>query len=253
MFLRLVQAKIKPEDAPRLGDAYREGIMPALERTKGCLFAGLAQNTHRPEDVISLTLWATRGDAAAYEKSGKFMELLAIARPFFSESSEWRLHLTDDLRLEYGPVPNEPVVVSFDDVPAVTAPPIPESKTSDYFVRIVFMTVHPGRRAEFVRLYMTQVVPGLQAVRGCRFMQLAQSMENADEFISFTVWDSRRDAEAYEESGQFTRLRDHLRPTLSSLYQWKMDQEAGGGAHAHTSEDTTVRAYQFLVGKPFKK
>jgi len=253
MFLRLVQAKIRPEDASRLGDAYVQGIMPALERTKGCLFAGLAQSARQPEDVISLTLWTSRDDAAAYEKSGKFMELLSIARPFFSDSSEWRLHLTDDLRLEYGPVPTEPVVVSFDDVPSHEPPPLPESKSSEYFVRIVFMVVHPGRRTEFVRLYLTQVVPALKAVPGCRFMQLAQSMENADEFISFTVWDSRRDAERYEESGQFTKLRDFLRPTLSSLYQWKMDQETGRGALAHTSEDTTVRAYQFLVGKPFRK
>lgn len=253
MFLRLVQAKIKLEDSSRLGDAYRQGVMPALERTKGCLFAGLAQSTRQPDEVISLTLWTSREDAAAYEKSGKFMELLSIVRPFFSDSSEWRLHLTDDLRLEYGPVPTEPVVVSYDDVPATTTPPLPESESSEYFVRIVFMVVHPGRRAEFVRLYMTQVVPGLKAVRGCRFMQLAQSMQNADEFISFTVWDSGRDAEVYEESGQFAKLRDHLRPTLSSLYQWKMDQESERGRLAHTSEDTTVRAYRFLVGKPFRK
>jgi heme-degrading monooxygenase HmoA len=253
MFLRLVQAKIKPENASRLSDAYLQGIMPALERTKGCLFAGLAQSTRQPEDVISLTLWTSREEAAAYEKSGKFMELLSIARPFFSDASEWRLHLTDDLRLEFGPVPHEPVVVTYDDVPAHKAPPIPESTSMEYFVRIVFMVVHPGRRAEFVRLYTSQVVPGLKAVRGCRFMQLAQSMENADEFISFTVWDSRRDAEAYEESGEFKRLRDFLRPTLSSLYQWKMDQETEQGVQAHTSEDTTVRAYQFLVGKPFRK
>ena len=253
MFLRLVQAKIKPEDASRLSDAYAQRIMPALERTKGCLFAGLAQSARQPEDIISLTLWTSREDASAYERSGKFMELLAIARPFFSESSEWRLHLTDDLRLEYGPVAHEPVVASYDDVPAHTSPEIPESKSSEYFVRIVFMVVHPGRRAEFVRLYTTQVVPGLQAVPGCRFMQLAQSMENADEFISFTVWDSRRDAEVYEESGQFAKLRGHLRPTLSSLYQWKMDQEIERGMQSHTSEDTTVRAYQFLVGKPFRK
>jgi len=253
MFLRLVQAKVRPEDAMRLGDAYLEGIMPALERTRGCLFAGLAQCTRRPEDVVSLTLWTSREDALAYERSGKFMELLSIARPFFSESSEWRLHLTEDLRLEYGPVPVEPVVAAYEDIPAHRSPSIPESKSTEYFIRIVSMVVHPGRRTEFVRLYMTQVVPGLNAVQGCRFMQLAQSVENADEFISFTVWDSRRDAEAYEQSGQFAKLRDFLRPTLSSLYQWKMDQEAGGRMRAHTSEDTTVRAYQFLVRKSFRK
>jgi heme-degrading monooxygenase HmoA len=253
MFLRLVQAKIRPEEAPRLAEAYDASIMPALERTRGCLFAGLAQSAHRPEDVISLTLWTSRDDAVAYERSGKFMELLAIARPFFSESSEWRLHLTDDLRLEYGPVPIEPVIATYDDVPAHQAPTIPEPKSQDYYIRIVSMVVHPGRRAEFVRLYMTHVVPGLKSIRGCRFMQLAQSMENADEFISFTVWDSRADAAAYEETGQFARLRDFLRPTLSSLYQWKIDQEAERGIHALTSEDTTVRAYQFLLGKTFKK
>jgi quinol monooxygenase YgiN len=65
MFLRLVQAKIKPENASRLSDAYLQGIMPALERTKGCLFAGLAQSTRQPEDVISLTLWTSREEAAA--------------------------------------------------------------------------------------------------------------------------------------------------------------------------------------------
>jgi len=253
MFLRLVQAKIRPEEASRLGDAYRQGIVPGLERTTGCLFAGLAQSSRQPEDVISLTLWTSREDATAYERSGKFMELLSIARPFFSDSSEWRLHLTEDLRLEYGPVPVEPTVFTYDDVPAHRSPPIPEPKSSEYFIRIVSMVVHPGRRSEFVRVYMSLIVPELKAVRGCRFMQLAQSMENPDEFISFTVWESRRDAERYEESGHFARLREFLRPTLSSLYQWKMDQEAERGTQAHTSEDTMVRAYTFLVGKSFRK
>jgi hypothetical protein len=32
-----------------------------------------------------------------------------------------------------------------------------------------------------------------------------------------------------------------------------MDQEAERGTQAHTSEDTMVRAYTFLVGKSFRK
>ena len=196
MFLRLVQAKVDPARSKEFGKVYAQEIIPALKGVKGCLYAGLWQSARSPEEMVSLTLWASQKYVDRYEKSGLYEKLLGKSRPFFLERDEWKLQLSEDLRLEYGPVNEDPVVKSYDDASkSRKAVPKPIHAVCPFF-RIVSMVAQPGRIEDFKGVYYNDVLPALREVPGCCYVQLAQSVRNPNEFISFTVWKSEGDAEA---------------------------------------------------------
>ena len=250
MFLRLVQMRVDPDRSSEFGAVYVEKIIPALARTRGCRYAALALNSRKKDFAVSLSLWDSRADAEAYEQSGLFSELVELSRPYFSESTSWQLRLSEDLRLEYGPVREEPTVQAY--LGTVEQGDVtPASKGSCGFLRIVSMLVQPGHEEEFTRLYRDRVLPELRGEPGCCSIQLAQSIADPLEFISFTIWERREAAERYESSGRFATLRGILRPTLSALYQWKVTQEGDPGLTTMTSEDMTVDAYVVLASQAF--
>jgi len=251
MFLRLVQAKVDPAKSQEFGKVYAEEIIPALQGAKGCLYAGLWQSVRSLEEMVSLTLWASQKYVDQYEQSGLYEKLLGKSRPFFLERDEWKLQLSEDLRLEYGPVTEDPVVKSYDDASkSRKAVPKPIHAVCPFF-RIVSMVAQPGRIDDFKGVYYNDVLPALREVPGCCYVQLAQSVRNPNEFISFTVWKSERDAEAYESSGMFAQLVGMLKPTLSALFQWKMEEGDDSGQHTATSEDLLVHGYRNVTGMAF--
>src|SRR5947209_19084279 len=101
MYMRFVQAKIKPERLAELRKQYDERVIPALQATKGCLYASLIRSEHHAGECVSMTLWEDRYHAEAYERSGVFAGLMQEAAPYLVDSSEWKIHLSDDLKLEY--------------------------------------------------------------------------------------------------------------------------------------------------------
>jgi len=251
MYLRLVQTRVNQKNLGDMRDRYANDIMPALRTTPGCLHAGLWQSVTQDEQVVSLTLWESKEHADAYERSGVFKKLLELARPLFAEVGEWKLQLSEDLRLEFGPERVEPEVLGYDQVP--DAAPDADGPLHDVcpFFRIVSMLVAPGKADEFRFLYSNEVVPILRRVPGCCHIQLAQSASDPLEFISFTVWKDRTSAEAYERSGLFSELRRKLAPALSALYQWKLEREEKAAAVA-TSDDSSVHAYRLVIGESFR-
>lgn len=251
MYLRLVQARVSADRLTEYQHHYEGDVLSALERTKGCLFAALARRAGSGDAAISLTLWEKREYAEEYERSGLFKSLLEKSRPFFSDPSSWELRLSEDLRLEYGPVPDEPVVTAYEGAIS-DDDPIAHPRLSCSFLRIVSMLIQPGKEADFEALYLTRVLPDLRSEPGCCSVQLARSIANPLEFISFTVWESREAAERYESSGRFATLRDRLRPALSSLYLWKMQQEADPALTTLTSDDVSVTRYAVLVARAFR-
>lgn len=250
MYLRLVQTLVDPNRAAEFSAIYTNKILPALARTPGCLYAALVLNTRKRDSAVSLSLWRSKGDADAYEKTGLYREFVDLSRPFFSDATTWKLRLSEDMRLEYGPVNEEPVVRTYVGVD--------EHGTSDSgvaascgFLRIVSMQVQAGQAEVFTRLYRDHVLAALRREPGCCSIQLAQSVSDPLEFISFTIWESRQAAECYETSGRFEGLRQILQPTLSTLYQWKLKQHSDPGVTTATSEDMSVEAYVVLTSRTF--
>lgn len=249
MYLRLVQARLKPDLIAEIKYHYEKEIIPALEKTGGCLYAGLVQNTHRKDEGISLTLWESESAANAYEQSGQFARLLNVLRPYFSDMSEWNLALSEDLRIEYAPVNNEPEVRSYVSALETDATIPPGTGYENLYLRVVSMNVHAGKIEEFRSLYRDHVLPVLRQYPGCMVVQLAQSVADRQQFISVTVWNTREAAQDYEQSGAFEKLKRILKPALTGLSQWSMDMESGGGGVAATDQDLEVQTYTIVTGR----
>jgi quinol monooxygenase YgiN len=250
MFMRLVQVRIRPENRADFLRLYEEVIMPNLQGTPGCLYAGVVQSTRRDDEGISLTIWDSPQHADAYEKSGAFQRMIGESKPFFSDSSEWRVQLTKNLQLEYAPVAQEPVVTSYAHATGA-GPPAP-GHASFLYLRMVSMRVQTEKTAEFKSIFENEVLPQLRSTAGCLYVYLVENVEQKDEWLSVSIWNSKEDADQYEQSGAFDRLRAKLESTFSSLFQWKAGLDRQLGKQAVTTEDVSVSGYTVVVGKSFQ-
>lgn len=249
MYMRMVHASIRPGVSGELRSYYEHTVIPAFAGVEGCLYAGLMNNTNRPDRYISLTFWRSQNDAHAYERSGLFQQLWDDMRPMLAETSEARVQLSEDLTLEIVPGEVEPEISAYS---VESAGREKADLDSSYCVRIVTLKVRPDALTEFKNLYLERIVPELRSARGCRQVLLSQSAAEPDTIASVTVWNSREEAEAYEHDGTFHRLLDMTKHTLTDLYRWKMEKEKERDTQVVTSEDMFVEHFDLLVGRSFE-
>ena len=75
------------------------------------------------------------------------------------------------------------------------------------WVRMLFTKVAPRDLAVFREFYnRPDVAEALQRQPGYRFRYLLESVDHSGEIRSMTAWNSRADAEAYEQSGLYGDL-----------------------------------------------
>ena len=249
--MRLVQAKYKPDSLLKIRQVCDESIIPRLQTIPGCLCVCLIKSEVVRDEGISLTLWDSKEHAEEYERSGVFQELLGKVKPHLSDSSEWKIQLSKDLQLEYTPVPEEPVVTSYSSL-AQAQGTIPDHKrTSMMYLRILSIKVKPGKMAEFRKLYIEEIIPTLHDVEGCRYAFLMENIEDKNEAISVTIWDSKRDADEYVSNMIFDTLRNKVEHTFADLYQWNAALRMEYSGHVVTSEDPRVQTYNVVTGRSF--
>jgi heme-degrading monooxygenase HmoA len=251
MYLRFVQLKIEPDRIDDFERLYEHRISRALQDTEGCLFAGLLHRRGPTEECISMTLWETPGDAKRYEDSGLYETLLREADPMIADSAEWRIRLSSDLRLEYGPVKEAPVVTASSVESERTSEVPSEVADDDTYLRIVSARVKSGAFDELARVYEEQIVPALKKVDGCRYAYLVRGMQEEDMALSITLWDSQSQAEAYEQGGRFGDMMRLIRPMLSELLQWKMALSPQKQDEIATSDDVTIEGYHVVTSDTF--
>lgn len=250
MFMRLVQVKVRPEMAAGLPSMYSEKIIPALRTSPGCLYASLIRSVGNPEEAISMTLWDSQQHAEAYEKGGLFQRLLEEARPYLAETSEWKVQLSKDFTLQYQPVIEEPVVKSLH----VTAEPgtsLSVPGQGRMYVRIVSVHLKDGAKEEFARIYAGEIIPALLDVPGCRYAFLTEGIEERNEVLSITIWESHEAARRYEQEGIFRHLQAKVEHTYSDLYLWKLAVEKKSGQSVSTTDDLAVKGYDVVTGSSF--
>ena len=252
MFMRIVEINVSPEKFPGFRKLFDERILPALKRLHGCISANLMQSQSNQDEYLSITLWDQQESAESYEQSGLFQELLEEARPFLAESSEWKVQLSKDLKLEYKPVEQDPVVKSY-PVVAETGDP-EESRGSALLkhMRVVSLHIELDKQEEFRQLYNNTIIPALIKVDGCLYAYLVEDQQQEEAFYSVTVWQSRQDAENYEQSGLFEALTEKTKHTFSALYQWKIQLEKEAHSKLATSEDMKLNHYEFVTGQKFQ-
>jgi len=120
---------------------------------------------------------------------------------------------------------------------------------SKMFIRKVSHILQKDKIKEFRHIFVDQIIPALRETKGCRYSYLIESMQQENEVISLSIWDSKEDALDYESSGNFDKLMNFLRPTFSQFYQWKMALEKDPAKKVSTTEDLKVSHYQVVTGK----
>lgn len=252
MYMRVVQANVNPQKITGFQKVYNKEIIPELQEVAGCLCARLMQSTENQDEFVSMTLWDTQEHVEAYEQSGLFQKLLDKAKPFFSESSEWKIQLSEDFTLKYVPAEEEPIVKSYPVVEQSNSEICADAESRLMYMRVVSVKIQPGKMEEFKRIYKEKNLPAVRAVRGCRYAYLAMSVKERNKLFSVTIWNTKEDAENYERSGLFDELTENVKHTLSELYQWKLGLEKEYGKKLATSEDLKVNYYNIVTGSKFR-
>jgi heme-degrading monooxygenase HmoA len=250
MFMRLVQLNVEKQEIDKFRQTYQDEVIDRLQKTSGCRFVGLIESGAEECEFISLTLWDEQKQAESYEESGIYEELLSKVRPYLQNSSEWKIQLSENLELEYKQVQEEPVIKKF----SVQAQGDRNGRggiDSHLYVRIVSLSIQEGKEEEFKKIFTGEIIPELLATRGCRYAYLTRSTQDANAFISVTIWDSSEDADLYESSGKFKELVGKVSHTFSQFYRWKMALEKDYDASINTSEDMKVERYNIVTGKNF--
>ena len=107
------------------------------------------------------------------------------------------------------------------------------------FMRFVQLKVLPESIEAFERFYEFRIAPFLLDEPGCIFARLIQSDASSNKFLSFTLWKSHAEAEAYESSGHFDEILKENEPFLEDTTEWKIQ----------LSEDNTLE-YKPVKEKP---
>jgi heme-degrading monooxygenase HmoA len=228
---------------------YPAIVIAELSRTPGCLYAGLLQSVDNPDLGISLTLWNSASDAASYEMTGAYHKLLDLSRPFLAESPEWSVHMSDDFRLEYSPVEEEPPISRYESTLGADPSVFTPTGKGRLYLRILSLHVRSGMLDEFTSLYRGEIIPGLRRVPGCRFAFLTGRSTDSQELISVTIWNSKSDAEKYETDGEFAAMNERIGHTLENSTRWKTDEQKV--ERTLGSDDMSVSGYTLIVGQVF--
>jgi len=71
---------------------------------------------------------------------------------------------------------------------------------------MTFFRLKPGKMVDLRELYNKEVLPTHKGHKGIRFVHLLESLDEKEEGISVTAWDTKADVEAYERSGDYEKL-----------------------------------------------
>lgn len=251
MYMRLLQLRVDPDKFETLHQFYNKIVIPELQSIPGCQFASLIQSTHQNNEFFSMTLWDTKKAAEAYNKSEVYQRLLNLIKPILAESSEWKINLSESLELEYGPASEEPVLREFAVAEQATEPGEIPAENPRMYVRIFSVKLQEGKLEECRRLYREEVIPTLKTTAGCRYAYLIESLQEKNEVVSVTIWDSKEDADAYERSGRFDELVDKVKHTFSQFFHWKMALEKSHPGKIKTTDDAQLAHYSTVTAKRF--
>ena len=251
MYMRFLQLKIDNQYSDNFKEFYENTVYPGLQNIPGCLFACLIKSGLGRNEFISLTFWETLKQAENYEKDGTFYKLIEQARPFLSESTEWKIHLSENIELQYAPVTEEPVIKKYSVKIQKNNDENLSVSSSNMFVRIVSAKVQDNKLDEFKKIYSEEIIPELKSVNGCLNAYLIESTTDDNEYISLTIWNNKESADYYESSGRFAQLVNKIRHTFSQFYLWKMALEKDYNAKVQTTEDLKVEHYNLVTGKKF--
>jgi quinol monooxygenase YgiN len=251
MYMRFLHLSIDIEHEEIVKQFYNAIVLPQLQKMDGCRMASLIKSHTDKGVFISLTLWDEKSQAEKYEKSEAYKNLMEQIKDFLSESSEWKMQLSEDFKLEYKPVYEAPERSNYVVAVKTNHRGSPPQQPAGMYIRIVSVKIQPDKVKEFEKIYLSEIVPALENTKGCSVAYLIKSLKNNNEFLSISLWESKVFAEQYEASGKFDELTSKLKHTFSKFYLWKTELEQQTKGKVETSEDMKIDNYTTITGKSF--
>ena len=248
MFMRIVNLKVKEGRLRDLAQFYEDRVLPALQESGGCLYAGLLQPSDDDQECVSMTFWRSSKAAEAYETSGLYDQLLDDSDDFLAEVSEGRVQSSSEWSSAF-PVLQDPEVEAYPVEVAAVGEVVDAVGPHQFFVRIVSARVDSSRFDELKKRFDEEIKPALMATKGCRAVFLVENVKRRSRALSVTMWDSEEDAIRHEMSGAFDELVAKVSEYFSGLYQWKLSLGESQERSTVTGKDLTVRGFQVVTGR----
>jgi heme-degrading monooxygenase HmoA len=83
MFARVAWGKVKPGTWQDYEQFYHDEVLPKTRDLRGLVFRELLQGADDPNEGISLSLWESREDLDAYERSDVYAGIVERGRAFY--------------------------------------------------------------------------------------------------------------------------------------------------------------------------
>ena len=252
MFMRILQLNLNPDYIQEFKKFYEDTVEPRLQDVDGCLFASLIKSKPDKDEFISLTFWKTQQQAENYETSEVFKNLTELARPYLYESGdEWKIQLSENMEIQYTQGDEEPTIKKY-KVEVQNGKDDNLVKDSDQmFLRIVSLKIQEHHMDEFKKLYADVVIPAFKKAEGCRNAFLTRSVNEENDFISISVWDSKELAVQFESGDEYREMIDKVKHTFSHFYLWRMSLEQGHNRTIKSTDEMKVEHYDIVTGKSF--
>jgi len=248
MFLRMVTHIIRAEESAKNADTYARSVLSALRETPGCVFASLIQNVDNPQECISLTVWTSRKDSTDYEESGLYARLVDSLRPYFRESNEWKLELSEDLSLEYTPMQVEPTVERFDESASGTAN-ISRLRAVPFAVHILSLSVQEDQIRSFESIFGKEIHPRYKQHKGFLDVMMVRQQR---QFHVISFWDETVDLQSATGMYSIGELLDSIYNMLPSFVRRKVSHSRDIHISA-SSEDLRSTVYRCLTAEWFAR
>ena len=246
MFLRMVSMAVRKEQIHQFSDSYNQNVISVLRATPGCVFASLLQNIKGDSEGVSLTIWNSQQEAQAYEASGVFKRLVELLRPFYAESTEYTLQLSEDLSLEYSPVIEEPTVKGYSETSAGGGF-AGQVKSTPYVVHVVSLAIEPARAGEFEQIVTRDILPQYRKEKGFIHLVLLRRGREC-QILSF--WDETVDINTALGEQKLNVLLKEIFRVLPSFVQWKVTHQ-GSATSSASSDDLKATLYRCLTAEWF--
>ena len=248
MYMRLLRLKILEGKSDEMRRFYEDRVLPELGQTPGCLFATLTEGVKGPSECLSLTLWDDQDSIQRYEEQGEFPRLIREAEPYLAESEEWRVQLSDDLTLGYGPAKAAPKISAYRLHAAMNRKRLGRVERAAHYLRVLRLSVAADRIPAARKRYREEVIPTLRQVKGCLYACLLSNLDSEGQLASLTIWESREDAERNERSETFQQLMRSARDIVGAR-SWDLMLESGPSTGTSPAGAVPTQAYEVVAGR----
>ena len=202
MYIRMSWGTIRSGYWDEYRKYYNERVAPSTTGPAGSI-RGLQQrqllrSTENTDEGISISLWESQESMTAYERSEARKDLLQEAdhlhHPWaYTRGEYWVKHFEAISSTQFGNAADQ----------------------GPTFVRMVWGKLHPGAWDQYEKHYHETLVASSGSINGLRERRLLRSMEDPDEGMSVSIWDSLENMRAYEMG----EVRQSMARQVEQLYR----------------------------------